>query len=189
MDKGVGMVFPFVVVVVIDFLTGAAVLAFAVFPAVRQAAVADIALFMLKDGADGIGAVGAFGAVDAAPREQGGHLRDGDAVELFAEDVVKPLLQIGNLRCQSVDQALGDFAQEYARFAHRVEKARIRVLPQALRQQIQHLVGNVRRGEDFVVGKVGEAGEDVGVIVCFECARHCPAPKNASGGIHGWDRV
>lgn len=81
--------------------------------------IADIALHIGK-AADRILAVGVFGAVDAAPGQQAGQLGDGDAIELIVEDVVHPLLQIGDLVGQPHQQPLGDLPQKHAGLARRV---------------------------------------------------------------------
>ena len=81
--------------------------------------VADVALHILK-AADRILAVGVFGTVDAAPGQQAGQFGDGDAKELLVEDVVHPLLQIGDLVLQPRQQPFGDLPQKYAGLARRV---------------------------------------------------------------------
>ena len=93
----------------------------AVLPSVGNALEADVALRIAKL-CHGIAAVGVLGTVDAAAGEQACHLGDGDAVKLLMEDVIHPLLQVGDGVCQAIDQALGNLPQEDARFAHRVYK-------------------------------------------------------------------
>ena len=71
---------------------------------------------------NGIFAVGIFRAVHAPAGKQAGQLRDGNAIELLVEDVVHPLLQIGDLIFKPHPQPLGNFPQKYAGFAGSVYK-------------------------------------------------------------------
>ena len=75
----------------------------------------------------GILAVGIFRAIDTAAVKQTGQLRDGNAEELLVEDVIHPLLQIGDLIFKPHQQPLGNFTQKYAGFAGRVKKRGIRI--------------------------------------------------------------
>ena len=60
---------------------------------------------------------GRLGAVNGPPRKQGGQLRDGESVQLVLEDVVYPLLAVGDLFLKRLVEPLGDFTQEDAGFA------------------------------------------------------------------------
>ena len=61
----------------------------------------DIAVRRIKGVAHGILAVGGLGAVHRVPRKQGSQLGDGDAVNLFAENVVESLPFDRNLSLES----------------------------------------------------------------------------------------
>lgn len=148
-------------------LTGAAVHATAAgIPRVAATVVEDMALPVAEGRADAIFAVGLFGAVEGAAAHLGGEIGTGDAEDLPGHDVVDALLQIGDLLFETRQQPLGDLAQEDPALAAGVEEARLRTAEQLLRQQVEHTVGQLGRGEDLVAGKVGQAIEDVWTIVC-----------------------
>lgn len=119
-----------------------------------------------------MGAVRPFGAVEASARKQTGQVRDTDTEDLLGEDVIHSLIEVADLLLQSLDQAAGDLAQEHARLGEWVEESHIRVRPEVFSivrlcpcrgQVVEHAVGELRRGEDLVVGEVGDAGQDVRV--------------------------
>lgn len=114
----------------------------------------------------------ALAAIEAAAGEEAGDLRHGDAVDLLMKDVIQPLLKIGNLVRQAYDQALGDLPQKDAGLGRRVQKLGAGVPKQLLRQQVQHGVGDLGRGEHLVVAQVGQAGEDVRIVVGGIEVRH-----------------
>lgn len=120
MDEFIGVAFQPVARGVAVFLFGrTAEHALAVLPHMLRIFIADVALHILK-AADRILAVGVLGAVDAAPSQQTGQLGDGNAVELLVEDMVHPLLQIGDLVLQPHQQPLGDLSQKHAGLTRRV---------------------------------------------------------------------
>jgi len=113
-----------------------------------------------------------LGAINAAPREHGGDLRDADSKHLPGQDVVHALLQIRNLRLQSFVEPVGDLAQEHAGFGTGIEELHRLVRPDILAaivcrprlgQRIEHPAGKFRRGEHLVVGEVGDARQHVRV--------------------------
>ncbi len=57
----------------------------------------------------------------------GGELGDGDAEELMLENVVDALLQIRIDGFQSLQETLGDLAQEDAALAGRIEERCVRI--------------------------------------------------------------
>lgn len=91
-----------------------------ILPAVGRILEADVALGVVEMG-DGVYAVGILGTIEAAAGEQAGQLGDGDAIDLFLENVVHPFLQVGDLLLQTHQQPLGDLPQEYAALAGRVK--------------------------------------------------------------------
>ena len=91
MDKSVGVRFQFSASV-IDLLACAAIDTTPVLPGVGGRFVADIALLIIKGGADRVATVGLFGAIDRAARHQGGQFGNRQTIKLFAEDVVGSLL-------------------------------------------------------------------------------------------------
>ena len=113
---------------------------------------------------DTVFAVGQFGAVERAAAHLGGKVGAGDAEDLLGHDVVDALLQIGDLLFETRQQPFRNLAQEDPALAAGVEEARLRTAEQLLRQQIEHSVGQLGRGEDLVAGKVGQAIEDVWTI-------------------------
>lgn len=136
-------------------------------PFVRDTFIADIALGGVKP-ADGILSVGIFGTIDTAAGEETGQLGDGDAEQLFMEDVVDALLQVGDLRRKADQETFCDLAQKDAAFAGGVKEGGMGVAEQLLRKHIKHFVGHIGRGEDLIIGKVGKTGQDIGVIDGFQ---------------------
>ena len=131
--------------------------AFLVLPAVLYALVAYIPARVVEPG-NGVFAVGLFGAVDAPAGQKARKLRNGDAEELFMENMIQRALQLFLKRflfgCQrfaealfriygldpllpagqqSVKQPLGDLAQEHAGFAGGIQKRCVRVREKLLR--------------------------------------------------------
>ena len=156
--------------------------ALAVGPAVGRVLKAHITLYVVEP-RHGIDAVRIFGAIEAPAREQAGQLRDGDAVELMVEDVVRPCLQIGNLCLQPDQQPLGDFPQKHAALARGIEERRVRVAEQLLRQHVQHGVRHLWRREHLVVAQIRNAGQHIGIIDGVEqIVSHDSAPSNSRRG-------
>ena len=148
-------------------LTGTAVHATAAgIPRVAATVVEDMALPVAEGRADAVFAVGLLGAVERAAAHLGSEVSAGDAENLLGHDVVDTLLQIGNLFFEARQQPFGDLAQEDPALAAGIEKPRFGAAEQLLRQQVEHTVGQLGRGEDLVAGKVGQAIEDVWTIVC-----------------------
>ena len=147
-------------------LTGAAVHATAAgIPRVAAAVVAEIALHVTESRTDAVLAVGQFGTVERAAAHLGGEVGAGDAENLPRHDVVNALLQVGNLLFETRQQPFGDLAQEDPALAAGIEKPRFGTAEQLLRQQIEHSVGQLGRGEDLIAGKVGQTIEDIGTII------------------------
>ena len=170
MNKFVGVGFQAVVSLILTFRRPAEDAA-PVFPAVPGILEADVALNGIEVD-DRIAAIGIFAAIEAAARKEAGDLRHGDAVNLLMEDMVQPLLEIGDLIRQSHDQAPGNLPQEDAGLGRRVQKLGAGVPKQLLGQQVQHGVGDLRRGEHLVVAQIGQAGEDVRIVVGGIEVRH-----------------
>ena len=132
---------------------------------------ADVALDGIEGG-DGVAAVGIFAAIEAAAGKEAGDLRHGDAVDLLMKDVIQPLLKIGDLIRQSHNKPPGDLPQEDAGLGRRVQELGVGVPKQLLGQQVQHGVGDLWRGEHLVVAQIGQAGEDVRIVVGGIEVRH-----------------
>lgn len=126
--------------------------------------VKDVAAVGIEMG-DAVLAAGMLGAVDGAAGEIGCQLGDGDAEYLVVEDVVNAELPIWNDGLQPPVQPLDDLPEEDAALGERIQKPGVRTAEKVLRQQVQDAVGKLRRGEDFVVAQVGNAVEDVRVVV------------------------
>ena len=116
MNESIGMAFQFFPPF-IGLFAGSAVHATPVGPGVLHAPEPNISFGVVEGLADGILSVGRLGAVNGPPRKQGGQLRDGESVELVLEDVVYPLLAVGDLLLKPLVEPLGDFTQEDAGFA------------------------------------------------------------------------
>ena len=150
MDKFVGVALQCVVAVV--YLPARpAIAASAVLPGVFRRPEADISIRIVKGRANRIGPVRLFAAIDRTARQEGRQFGNGYAEQLPGENVVGPLLSIGNPLAQPLHQPFGNLAQEDSRFAYGVKESRIGIAPQLRRQQIEHAIDNDRRGEHFVV--------------------------------------
>ena len=134
-------------------------------------------------------------AVEAAACKEAREVRDGDAVDLFGQNVVHPLLQVGYRVLQPCGQPTRDLAEKDAGLGERVQEPHVRVGPDVStvivagpRQSegVKHLVGQLRRGEDFIVGEVRYAREDIGVAAAKReaslCRAHAASSRTVSGG-------
>lgn len=162
MDKLVGVGLQRRVAVVFP-LRCAAERTLAVLPVVLRPAKADVALGRLET-RNGILAVWILRTIERSPREEARQLRDGDAEELLVEDVVKPLLQVGDLRLKPHDEPPRDLAQEDAALARRVEERRRRIAEEFLRQQVEHPVRDLRRREHLVVREIRQTAQHIGIV-------------------------
>ena len=143
---------------------GTTMLTFAVLPSVLAAQIAQVALCIIKTSGHTILTIGLFGAIERAATHLGGEIGTGDAEDLPGHDVVDTLLQVGDLLFETRQQPFRNLAQEDAALAAGIEKPRIGTAEQLLRQQVEHTVGQLGRGEDFVAGKVCQAVEDIWAI-------------------------
>ena len=66
------------------------------------------------------------------------------------ENMVKPLLQVGDLIGKPINQPFGDLSQEDTAFAARVKKPRFAGTEQLLWQQVKHSIGQLGRSENFI---------------------------------------
>jgi hypothetical protein len=114
---------------------------------------------------DAVFAVSILRAIKTSAAHHGGQPGDGNSIELMVHDVVYALLLVRYLVSQAHNQPFGNLAQEDAALGARIEKARVGTLEQFLRQHVQHLVGQLRRGEHFVVAQVGQARQHIGIVV------------------------
>ena len=148
-------------------LTGSTAFAAALrVPRVAAAVVTQITLHIKESRTDTVFAVGQFGAVERAAAHLGGKVGTGNAEDLLGHDVVDTLLQVGDLLFETRQQPFRNLAQEDAALAAGIKESRSGTAEQLLRQQVEHSVGQLGRGEDLVAGKVGQAIEDVWTIVC-----------------------
>ena len=148
--------------------------------------VVDVPVRVIKQRIDGVFAVGFLRAVQGAARQQRGQLGDGDAPYLMVQDVVDTILQVRELRLQADQQTLGDLTEEHARLGERVEERDRTVRPDLLRQQVEHLVRKLRRGEHLIVGQVRQTRQHVrvvGLVAEIQSATHIwLPPENSSTG-------
>ena len=84
------------------------------------------------------------------------------------EDVVDTLLQIGKLRFKSLDEPLGCLTEKYSCFTGRIEKCSVGIGEKLLRQHIKHLVDNLGRRENFIVGEIRQARQYIGIVNIFK---------------------
>ena len=95
MDKFVGVALQCVVAVVY-LPAGPAIAASAVLPGVFRGPEADISIRIVKGRANRLRPVRLFAAIDRTARQKGCQFGDGQAEQLPGEDVVGPLLPIGD---------------------------------------------------------------------------------------------
>ena len=144
-------------------LRGTAKDAFAALPSMCDVFVADVALGIVKTN-DGVRPIGVFGAVHSAAGGEGRQLRNGDAEELISENVFQALLPIWEVSFQPLVEPFGNLPQKDATLAAGVQKGGGGVGKKLLREQIQHGVGNLRRREHLVTGKIGQTAQYVRVM-------------------------
>lgn len=167
MNKGISVGLAAVGAEILAF-AGAAVLAAALrIPGVLAAVVAEIALRIAEGSGDAVLAVGEFGTVERPAAHLSGEVGTGDTEDLSGHNMVDTLLQVGDLSFQPSQQPLGNLAQEDTALRTRVEKASLRTAEQLLRQQVQHPVGQLRRGEDLIAAQIGQAVQYVRRISFF----------------------
>ena len=164
MDKGIGVTLAGVGAEVLAFAGTAMLTASLGIPSVSAPLVPHIASIVAEGLGDAVLAVGYLGAVECAAAHLGGEVGAGNAEDLLGHNMVDTLLQVGNLLFQAYEQPFGNFAQEHAALAAWVEKARP-ARPEQLRwQQVEHPIGQLRRGKDLIAAQVGQAVENVGAI-------------------------
>ena len=108
-----------------DFLTGEGVNAAIacagfVIPSVLGAFKPDVAFWGVEGCADGVLTVGVLLAVDTAASDEGGELSDSNPVNLLGENVVNPLLRIGNQGGQPIVESAGRLPQKDPGFDERI---------------------------------------------------------------------
>jgi hypothetical protein len=141
-------------------LIGTAVLAPVSHPCVLRALEPDVAVITVEALGDRVLALGVLRAINTAPRQQAGEMRDADAEHLISQNVINTLFEVRNLGRQSSREAAGDLAQEHTRLRARVEKLHRLVGPEIraavisrprLGQRLQHPVRKLGGREYFVV--------------------------------------
>ena len=162
MNKLVSMGFQ-IVASVIDLLAGTAILTFPLHPRVLDVTIADVACLVVEL-RDAILAAGTLRTVETTAAHHGGQTSDGDAVKLMVHDVVNALLQVWDGFCQALNQPLGNLSQKDTALRARVKKTSVRTPKQLLRQHVQHLVGQLRWREHFVVAQVCQTRQYIGII-------------------------
>ena len=153
---------------VVNGLACTAVLAFAVFPSVLDVFIDYVAAFGVEL-RDAELAVGVLGTIDGATGEQGGEFRDGYAEHLLVQDVVDALLTVRYLVLQAAVEPLHYLAQEDAALGEGVEEGGLFATEQLLRQEVEHLVCQLRGREHFVVAQIGYAIQHIRIVI------HCIA--------------
>jgi hypothetical protein len=87
---------------VVVFLIRSAKNAFTVFPIMLCPFKQDIPRIVVKGVAYGILARGVFGTIHGTPGQVGGQFGDGYTIELIFEDMIYPVMQIGDFFFQSL---------------------------------------------------------------------------------------
>jgi hypothetical protein len=96
-------------------------------------------------------------AIHTSASQQAGQFCDGNAIELFGEDMLYALLQVGNLLFKSFDKSLGYLAKEHTALATGIEERGVGILEQLLWEHINNLVCQFGRSEHLIVAQVGNA--------------------------------
>ena len=152
-----------VIASIIDLLAGSAILTFPLHPRVLDVTIADVTCLIVEL-RDAILAAGILRAVEASAAHHGGQTSDGDAIKLVMHNVVDALLQVWNRVGQSLNQSLGNLSQKDTTLCAGVKELGVRTPKQLLRQHIQHLVGQLRWREHFVVAQVSQTRQYIGII-------------------------
>jgi hypothetical protein len=99
---------------VVVFLIRPAKDTFAVFPFMLCPAEKNIPRIILKDIANRIFTRGVFGTIHGAPGQVSGQFGNGYAIKLVFEDMIYPVMQIGDFFFKAPQEPLGYLPQEYA---------------------------------------------------------------------------
>ncbi len=164
---------------------GTTMLTLAVLPNVLAAHIAQVALHIVENRTYTILSVGLLGAIECAAAHLGGEIGAGNTEDLLGHNMVDALLQVGNLLFKPSQQPFGNLAQEDTAFAAWVEKTRLAGTEQFLRQQIEHSISQLGRGEDLVAAQIGQAIEDVGAICVLHSGKFvCNAKGDKCAQVH-----
>ena len=90
--------------------------AVAIFPRVLRALEPDVAVITVQPLGDRVLAVGVLRAINAAPCQQAGEIRDADTEHLLGQDVIDALSEVRNLGSQSFRKAASDCAASQKTF-------------------------------------------------------------------------
>ena len=157
MDKGIGVGLAAFGAEILA-LAGSAMLAAALrIPGMAAEFVQQVALCVAESRADAVLAVGQLGAIECPAAHLGSEVGAGNAEDLLGHYVVNALLQVWYLLFKPCKQPLGNLTQKDTALAAWVEEARLRAAEQLLRQQVEHTVGQLRRGEDLIARKISQA--------------------------------
>ena len=148
---------------IIDLLASSTILTLALNPRVLDVTIADVTILIVEL-RDAILAAGTFRTVETTAAHHGGQSSDGDAIKLVMHNVVDALLQVWNRVGQSLNQSLGNLSQKDTTLCAGVKELGVRTPKQLLWQHIQHLVGQLRWGEHFVVAQVSQTRQYIGII-------------------------
>jgi hypothetical protein len=96
-------------------------------------------------------------AIHTSASQQAGKFSDGNAIELFGEDMLYAFLQVGNLLFKSFDKSLCNLAQEHTALATGIEELGVGILKQLLWEHVNNLVCQFGRSEHLIVAQVGNA--------------------------------
>ncbi len=154
MNKLISMGFH-IIASVINILAGSTILALALRPRVLDVTIADVACLVVEL-RDAILAASTLRTVETTAAHHGGQTSDGDTIKLVVHDVVDALLQVWNRVCQAFNQPFCNLSQKDAALRAGVKELGIRTPKQLLWQHVQHLVGQLRWREHFVVAQVSQ---------------------------------
>ena len=153
-----------IVASVINLLAGSAIQALALRPRVLDVTIADVAILVVEL-RDAILAAGTLRAVETTAAHHGGQTSDGDTIKLVMHNVVDALLKVWDGFYQALYQPFGNLSQKDTALRAGVKELGVRTPKQLLRQHVQHLVGQLRWGEHFVVAQVCQTRQYIGIIV------------------------
>ena len=146
---------------------------------------AQVALRIVETGGHTVLAIGLLGAIKCATTHLGGEVGAGNAEDLFVHNMVDTLLQVWKLLFEACQEPFCNLAQEDTALAARVEEPRLAGTEQLRRQQVEHSVGQLRRGEDLITAQIGQAVKDIGAIVVLHIDRvGCNAKEDRCALVH-----
>ena len=132
----------------------------------------DIAVSTIETLRNRVYTIGMLRAVKTAASQQAGEVGDTDTEYLLGQNMVDAILEVRYLICQALRKPTGDLTQEDSRLGTWIEKLGRLIGPKICAavicrprfgQGIKHPVSEFRRGEDFIIGEIGDTRQDIRV--------------------------